>query len=217
MHVFAGTYDEVLTVAHTVLGIDRIVVEDKPASAAVIRYGTAHGIPVTRIGDGASFPTSEIAGASLLLMASFGRLLRGSTIEAVDTILNFHPGIIQTCRGRHPLPCAVLRGDPLMGITCHQVDSEAIDAGPIVAQVQLAVDYDADYAANDARLRAALPGLANLVLSQYARHGRCHAAPWRPAPGSYLPALDRSTLQHVLSATRLRDLVREKPFHAHCH
>lgn len=217
MHVFAGTYDEVLTVADAVLGIDRIVVEDKPASAAVIRYGSAHAIPVIKIGHGESFPDFEIAGTSLLVMASFGRLLRRSTIEAIDTIVNFHPGIIQTCRGRHPLPCAILRGDPLMGITCHQVDSEAVDAGPIVAQVQLAIDYDADYAANDARLRAALPGLARLVFTQYAQLGRCVGACWRPAPGSYLSALDESTLKHVFTVKRLRELVPEKTLHAYCH
>lgn len=217
MHVFAGTYDEVLTVAHAALGIDYIVVEDKPSSAAVVRYGSAQGIPVTAIGAGESFPTSKVAGASLLVMASFGRLLREATIEVVATILNFHPGIIQTCRGRHPLPSAILRGDPFMGITCHQVDSEAVDSGPIVAQVQLAVDYDADYAANDARLRAALPGLADLVLSQYGQHRGVVGVPWRPAPGTYLPALDEAALRDLMSAARLSDIVPEERLHADCH
>ena len=206
MNIFAGTYHEVLTSADALVGIDLVLVEEKPASEPVREWAARRGKPIEVIPRDRPFPEQVVAGAELLVMASFGRLLDASTVHAIGTVLNFHPGIIQTCRGRHPLPSAILRGDSMMGVTCHVVDSAAIDAGPIVAQIQMPIDYGASYAENDARLRRSLRGLVRTVLGEYSQTGRVVALPWTPAKGTYLPPVDGEVFCRLFAAKQLADL-----------
>ncbi|MCK4661194.1 MAG: hypothetical protein KAV82_16865, partial [Phycisphaerae bacterium] len=150
MNVFMGAYVEVLEVADALLGVDLVIVEDKPASQQAREYCTNRSKRMEVLGPEDS-PHDLLDGVEmgLALVASFAHILCNEFIRRAGLILNFHPGVIEMCRGRHPLPCAILARHALMGVTCHVIDSEAVDAGPIVAQVRLPINYAKDYRYND--------------------------------------------------------------------
>lgn len=208
MNVFLGTYWEVLDAARETVGIDLVVVEDKPTAARAAEHARRCGIPVAVLAQGARLSDIFPSSVDLAVVGSFGRILRMPVIGRCKAVLNVHPGIVEVCRGRHTLPVNVLRGDPMMGITFHLIESEEIDAGPIVAQIRLPIDYDADFDANHARLRRALEPMARLVLAEYASRGVFPAWAWTPTPDSYHPPLPPETFRTVLEAGRLADCVR---------
>jgi methionyl-tRNA formyltransferase len=206
MNVFVGAFLDVLKEADRLLGIDLVVVENKPSYQQVLEYSLKNK---KRLKDCA--PVEEIgarlfAGTDLLIVASFGRILQDDIIKNAGLILNFHPGVIQKCRGRHPLPCAILSKHSMMGMTCHIIDSKKIDAGPIVAQLQLPINYSKNYRYNEERLRRTLPDLTRNVLKEYLVLGEVTNTAWLPAPESYFKPLPKKTLEHVFRVQRLKDI-----------
>lgn len=63
-------------------------------------------------------------------------LLKAKTIARYKKVYNCHPGYLPFGRGFYPVPWAILDGTPA-GATVHEIDSERIDAGPVVYQEQV--------------------------------------------------------------------------------
>jgi methionyl-tRNA formyltransferase len=205
-NIFLGTYWEVLEIAHKLVGIGVVVIEDKPTSQGTADCAARLGVPLVTVGRGQPLADRFPPAAGLVLSAGFGRLFKTPVLARCATVLNFHPGLVETCRGRHTLPVNARRGDAFMGITCHRIDDERIDAGPVIAQVRLPIDYDANFDVNHARLRRFLAPLAEGVLADYRATGRFTALPWDAGPDSYHPPLSPEELETVLTARRLADI-----------
>ncbi len=208
MNIFLGTYREVLEAALETVGIDLVIVEDKPSSADCARFSEEHGIRLKKLRPGEDLAESFPERVELAVIMGFTRILREPLIRHSGTIINFHPGIVEVNRGRHGLLTAALKGHGMMGVTCHLIDSEEIDAGPIIAQVRIPIDYGRDFDANHARLRMTLKPLARLVLEEYRDRGTVTALPWTPDAASYHAPLSPDELRHVLEAPSL-GVIRE--------
>ena len=206
-NIFAGTYLEVLEMSDKLVGIDKIIVEDKPSSQSVIDYANLNKIDCVIIDKQTLVDDKLITtNIGLVLVASFGRTLKNSFIQCAQCVVNFHPGIIQFCRGRHPLPVAILQRHKMMGMTCHVIDSEEIDAGPIVAQIQLPINYNQNYWYNEKRLRSTLYGLTEIVLSEYVNKNEVSMTDWFVEDKYYMKPLSSHELEKVFSAQQLASL-----------
>lgn len=76
----------------------------------------------------------EDAGADLVALAGFMRLLGRPVIERWrGRILNVHPSLLPAWAGVDSIRRAYEAGDPVLGVTVHQVD-EGMDTGPVLGQ-----------------------------------------------------------------------------------
>ena len=135
MNVFMGHFEVVLEeLLRNEICIDIAIVEDKPANSKVIEVCKKEGIPIYVIKRYAELEIifSNYEKIEYCFIASFGKILKKEIIKKCKYILNFHPGDVFRCRGRHPLPSAILHNYPEMGITVHLIEDERIDAGPIL-------------------------------------------------------------------------------------
>ena len=81
-------------------------------------------------------------GVDLVCLAGFMRIFSAEMLEAYPRrILNIHPSLLPAFPGLHPQRQAIDYGVRFSGATVHLVDS-ALDGGPIVVQVVVAVKDD---------------------------------------------------------------------------
>ncbi len=79
------------------------------------------------------------AGAELIALAGFMRLMTGGFIDAWrDRMVNIHPALLPALKGLHTHERAVRRGLRFHGCTVHFVRPE-MDTGPIIAQAVVPV------------------------------------------------------------------------------
>lgn len=136
-----------------------------------------------------------------LFIASFGVILGSNTIGRVTKVINFHMGLLPGCRGRHPLPAAILHGHSRMGVTAHIIADERIDAGPVIGSVGFPIDYEARYSDNESRLRAAIPELVKKTAHMHATGWKGLAEP--EGVSAYYPPLAHDELDTILTASSL--------------
>jgi len=82
--------------------------------------------------------TPQLA-AEALVVCAYGQLIPASVLALFPRgALGVHPSLLPRHRGASPIAAAILGGDAVTGVTIYQMD-ERLDAGPIVAQEQLAI------------------------------------------------------------------------------
>lgn len=75
----------------------------------------------------------------LILTAAYGKIFRGRLLALPRLgCYNLHPSLLPELRGLSPATCSILRGDAVTGVTLYRM-VEAVDAGPIVAQAEVAI------------------------------------------------------------------------------
>lgn len=78
----------------------------------------------------------------LQVVANYGRILATSEIETPKYgTINVHPSLLPKYRGATPLQSAILNGDSATGV-CIIKMAEKVDAGPILACEEIAIDSD---------------------------------------------------------------------------
>ena len=207
-NVFMGHYDIVLEEILNHVNIDLAIVENKDSNREVVHLCERNGIPFRIIKNYGEMVScmSEVPLINLCFVASFGIILKDDFIRRCNHIINFHPGDVAICRGRHPLPTAILNHHETMGITVHFIDSEAIDAGPIIAKMMIPIAYNESYKYNESRLLAALRYIARYVVEDYARNGRFTSYDWRATGSDYYPPLEKDILDKIVHSKCLREL-----------
>ena len=188
------------------VGVDLVVVEDQPTSAQTINLAERFGIRTSILAKSEPLIAVWPDDVELAMVAGFGRLLRQSVLDQLKYAINFHPGIVEQNRGRHGLLTAALHGHEMMGITCHVIDSEEVDAGPIIAQYRVPIDYSANFDVNHLRLRKAFEPMTKLVLGDYGERGNFTALPWTATEESYYPPLSPDQVRRVLDSPTLGSL-----------
>ena len=79
-----------------------------------------------------------------LVLAKYMRILSGSFVDRYpNRIVNIHHSFLPAFAGSNPYRQAFDRGVKIIGATAHFV-TEALDAGPIIAQAVEAVDHSDD-------------------------------------------------------------------------
>lgn len=84
----------------------------------------------------------EAVGAELVVMAGFGTILARPIFDRfAGHIINTHPALLPSFPGWHGVADALAYGVKVTGCTVH-VATEAVDAGPILAQQAVVVEAD---------------------------------------------------------------------------
>ena len=185
---------------------------EAPAEAALASACAELGVPLERRGDvnAEDFVRElERIGVELLLVAGWPRLF-GERLRSVARVasVNVHPSLLPHYRGKDPLFSAILHGERQVGVTLHRL-TEAVDAGPILYQKQVAVP---DGATSESLAGAVDREGAALIpeLVARARAGTLPEGAIAVDPGSYFPpvAVEHSLLDWTATADRLERLVR---------
>jgi phosphoribosylglycinamide formyltransferase 1 len=94
------------------------------------------------------------AGADLIVLAGFMRILSRSFVEArAGRILNIHPSLLPLYRGLHTHRRVLAAGERVHGASVHFVTAE-LDGGPVILQSRVAVLADDTEEALSARVQA---------------------------------------------------------------
>jgi len=129
-----------------------VLVLSNKADATGLARAEAAGIPTRVIShrghpDRAAFDAAMTAalvdaGAELVCLAGFMRLLSGDFVDAWhDRLINIHPSLLPSFRGLHAHEQALAAGVRFTGCTVHFVRAE-MDDGPIVVQAAVPVLQD---------------------------------------------------------------------------
>lgn len=116
-----------------------LVLEPSPVKQSATRLG----LPLMQP---ARPSAGELAGASadVGVLASYGQLIRRDVLELPPHgILGVHPSLLPKYRGAAPVAWALLRGEERTGVTIYRL-VEALDAGPIFAQREVAIEPGED-------------------------------------------------------------------------
>ena len=87
--------------------------------------------------------------ADTVVVCAYGLLIPNELLERA-LWLNVHPSLLPRWRGAAPVERALLAGDDETGVTIHRT-VEALDAGPVAAQLAFAIEPDDDAGAVYAR------------------------------------------------------------------
>jgi len=208
INVFMGQYDIVLKEILNDFKIDLVIVEDKSSNRKVINICVKYGIPY-RIIQG-YVDIMDCLGHRVLIdlcfVASFGIILKKDFITRCKHIVNFHPGDVEVCRGKHPLPVAILNRHKLMGIAAHLIDSEKIDAGPVIAKMIIPIEYDKSYRYNEGRLLEALRFVVRYVVEGYVKNGKFASYEWDENSSGYYNPMQTEILNRIINANDLREI-----------
>jgi methionyl-tRNA formyltransferase len=205
-NLFCGDYIQVLESMHNTIGVQRAIIEKKNINNPVKQFCENHKIPYQIIESSDNIRTMTHPDKwDNVIIASFGVLLKHDFIEKCDAIYNFHPGNVINCRGRHPLPSAIKRGDRNIALSIHKITDEKIDRGPLVSQFHMALNYKDNYESNYKRLLQSLNFLSQDLFNMISS-GIVPTWDWTPDNKSYLPSLTREELEKIIHADTLEKI-----------
>ncbi len=94
-------------------------------------------LQVETINDPGLLESIRSTGATMLVVAAFGQILKADILEAFDC-LNVHASLLPRFRGAAPIARAIAAGDSETGVTVMKI-TKALDEGPWAAQTVLSV------------------------------------------------------------------------------
>jgi folate-dependent phosphoribosylglycinamide formyltransferase PurN len=104
-----------------------------------IQYG-ARFIETTDITAPATLAEVQAYAPDLIVVMNFDQILRPPLIALPRLgAINVHPSLLPALRGPCPVIWAVGERRPLSGATIHVIEDQTIDAGPILAQVEVPI------------------------------------------------------------------------------
>ncbi|MBI5505692.1 MAG: phosphoribosylglycinamide formyltransferase, partial [Deltaproteobacteria bacterium] len=125
-----------------------IVVCNRPTAAVVVKargLGLAvrlidhRAFPDRATFDGAVADALEAAGAELVVLAGFNRIVTAALLRRFPMrVINIHPALLPAFRGAHAQQQAADYGVTITGATVHFVDDD-VDHGPIILQAAVPV------------------------------------------------------------------------------
>ena len=168
------------------------------SAAPGLALAQAHGVP-TRALPHREFASRETheqaidaalreAGVELVCLAGYMRLLSPFLVRAwAGRMLNIHPSLLPAFPGLHTHRRAIEAGVKLHGCTVHLV-TEAVDAGPILAQAAVPVLADDDEATLAARVlrqeHVLYPAAVRRFIERRPGEADADAALHNPLPGA---------------------------------
>lgn len=206
MTIYIGNYIEVLQTFHKKHGVTIAISEERNVDEKIIHFCEQENITLFLAASGNhldEYLESITDSVELCIVASFGLLLKQSFLQKTEWTVNIHPGSLETCRGRHPLPFAIVKGLSFMTLTAHLIEDEKIDNGPVVAELSVPVDFEKSYSYNDKKLRSCLPFITEFIVSQYNSEKRILTGTIDLSRATYNKRLDSETLHQIMNAENL--------------
>lgn len=159
-------------------GYEVVLVASNKPQAPGLDYARSAGIP-TWTRDSKDVPREEFEAAlsgvlrdhrvGTIALAGYMRLLSSTFVEEWrGRIVNIHPSLLPKYRGLDPHARAIAAGDKISGCSVHIVTDE-VDAGEVIAQVEVAIEPGDDVAALSQRVLAAEHKLFPQALREFVR------------------------------------------------
>lgn len=193
------TLDALLASVHTVVGV--VTQPDRPkgrgqqiSESPVKARAMAAGVPVlqpTRLKDEAFLDAVRAWRADLGVVAAYGRLLPQVLLDIPPRgLVNVHASLLPAWRGASPIQRAVLHGDPVSGVTIMRVVL-ALDAGPMLARVEVPVAPDDTSGSLEGRLAVAGASLLRDVVDRMGRGEPIVEAPQDDTQATLAPRIEK--------------------------
>ena len=125
------------------------------------------------------------------VIAAYGQILRQPVLDVPPLgVLNVHASLLPRWRGAAPIPAAILAGDEVMGATIMQVRL-ALDAGPMLARVEVPIGPDDTTASLTPRIAEAGAALLVDMLPRWAA-GAIAAEEQDERLATYAPQIEKA-------------------------
>jgi methionyl-tRNA formyltransferase len=166
----------------------------KPAPPPVKLLALEQGLPVFQpasISKPNSVEELRRLAPDIGVIAAYGQILRQPVLDVPPLgVLNVHASLLPRWRGAAPIPAAILAGDAVTGATIMQVRL-ALDAGPMLARVEVPIGEDDTTATLTPRIAEAGAELLAGVLPKWAA-GEIVAEEQDDALATYAPQIEKS-------------------------
>jgi methionyl-tRNA formyltransferase len=166
----------------------------KPAPPPVKLLALEQGLPVFQpasISKPESVEQLRQLAPDVGVIAAYGQILRQPVLDVPPLgVLNVHASLLPRWRGAAPIPAAILAGDAVTGATIMQVRL-ALDAGPMLARVEVPIGPDDTTATLTPRIAEAGAELLADVLPKWAA-GQIVAEEQADALATYAPQIEKS-------------------------
>ena len=201
---FIGHFGDVLTRLREYFPIETVGIEkrNEATSHELLKFCEEQHLPVFRLESNQDISRMLDSGCfRYLFVAGFGIILNQKIINRVERVINLHMGLLPQCRGRHPLPSAILNHHTTAGVTAHLIVDEHIDNGPIICQASMPIDYQASYNTNEEALRLLLGNLAPAIHIAHKRNWTSLTTP--TGESNYYKPYQGETLADLFNASSL--------------
>lgn len=145
----------------------------------------------------------------LIITAAYGKIFRPRLLALPRWgCINLHPSLLPAYRGLSPINMAILRGDPVTGVTVYRM-TPGVDAGPILRQRTVAIEPGDTCGTLSPRLAREGGALICEVVRALAEDGLAER-PQDEALASFAPRLEREDgrLDWRRPATHIEQIVR---------
>ncbi len=124
--------------------------------------------------------------------------IRNSLIQIPPLgIVNIHPGLLPEYQGMGSCLWPLIDGAPFQGVTLHYIDSEEIDAGPIIASGRFPIKEKNSVLSLHIKNRVIAAKIANYVINRFYRNENVGAMP--QSRGKYHKLPERKSLKLMRS------------------
>jgi methionyl-tRNA formyltransferase len=160
----------------------------------VKRLALEHGLPVLqpeKVSEPEPVEALRELRPDLFIVAAYGQILRQRLLDVPPLgVLNVHASLLPRWRGASPIATAILAGDEVTGVTLMQM-VRALDAGPMIARVEMPISPHDTTGTLEPRLAAAGATLLTESLDAWV-DGRLPSTPQDEALVTYAPQLTRA-------------------------
>jgi methionyl-tRNA formyltransferase len=154
----------------------------------------SHGLPVLqpeKVSDPDSVEALRALQPDVFVVAAYGQILRQRLLDVPQRgSLNVHASLLPRWRGASPVAASILAGDEVTGVTLMEM-VRALDAGPMVARVEVDISPHDTTGTLEPRLAAAGAALLAESLDGWAS-GLLTATPQDEPLVTYAPQLTRA-------------------------
>ena len=206
MNIFLGSMEWVLELMSRHLDVDLVIApRGRLRNMRLEKRLRDGGTRWLTIDDAAQYREliAGLQGINLCVVAGFSRRIDQATIDRCERIINFHPGDLLCCRGPQPLESALLAGHTQLGVCAHLIDSETMDAGPIVARSLFDVRPERGYQWHHSELQQHIAEVATVVFSTIAGGEPLPTRDWDVEASQWFERPPADELKRLYSAPSL--------------
>jgi methionyl-tRNA formyltransferase len=209
--IFMGFSITALSTLHQKMGVQAALFEDRPSNEEVMNFCRKNQIPfhVIQTHEDMVEYISTLPPITNCFVAAFGTILKDSFLSKIKNVINIHPADVRVCRGRHAFPQSIANGDSIMMATAHLIDSEKIDAGPIVALACLPFEYHESYSHNDRIMQTLFGNVISMCCDFWKLHGRFPASPWNLSQSHYFQRMELSLFTKIVNSGNLLETLAQ--------
>ena len=147
------------------------VIRRPPALATLDALAARHGaqlIPTGNVNSAETIAAVRAYDPDFIVVMNFDQILKAPLIALPRRgTINVHPSLLPALRGPCPTVWALAQRRSSSGVTIHVIDDEKIDAGPVLAQIEVPLDRNTSAAELNTRLFLTGAGALRATLDRF--------------------------------------------------